>query len=148
MAATRLPRSSINESLGKHQVRLDLPGKRTRLDQAELVLQGSPGRESLHSRRGTRQTIELCMRTLWGYTSRLIRMSPLRGSESLHWTAAGSPSIIDLSVSLAICTLQPDVPRLLTSINAGIIVDLGAMFLDSVEQAMSSAYYRISRFTT
>ena len=86
VAATRLPRSSINESLGKHQVRLDLPGKRTRLDQAELVLQGSPGRESLHSRRGTRQTIELCMRTLWGYTSRLIRMSPLRSSKCLHWT--------------------------------------------------------------
>ena len=63
-------------------------------------------------------------------------------------SAAGGPSIIDLSVSHAICTLQPDVPRLRTFINAGIIVDLGAMLLDSVEQAMSSAYYRISRFTT
>jgi hypothetical protein len=62
--------------------------------------------------------------------------------------SAGSPSIIDMSVSHAICTLQPDVPRLHTLINVGIILDWRSTLLGSVKQAMSSAYYLVSRYTT
>jgi len=102
-------------SLGKDLVRLDLPGKQTRLDQDDLVfpLKDHPvERESLHPRRGTHQTIDWCMRRLWGYTLRLIRMSPLR----LWWCLQRVPTVICLSPSISDSSasheLYPGVPCL------------------------------------
>jgi hypothetical protein len=55
--------------------------------------------------------------------------------------AACSPSINEMPVSHAICTLQPDVHRLHALVRVGFDMDWKSTLPDSVEQAMGSACF-------